>query len=77
MNISLTPEIEQLIQKKIDSGMYSSASEVILDALQRMDDEDCWKGLRDFLAPRIAAAEAGNIITQDFDSIINEVKNKK
>ena len=57
MNLSLTTEIEQLIQRKIDSGMYTNASEVVRDALRKMDENDPWKGLRDLLVPRIAAAE--------------------
>jgi putative addiction module CopG family antidote len=34
MNISLTPELEQFIQSTVKNGRYSSASEVILAALQ-------------------------------------------
>ncbi|MEM6262849.1 MAG: type II toxin-antitoxin system ParD family antitoxin [Bacteroidota bacterium] len=29
MNISLTPQLEALVQEKVASGMYNSASEVI------------------------------------------------
>jgi antitoxin ParD1/3/4 len=35
MNISLTPELERLIQRKVESGMYSSASEVIRESLRQ------------------------------------------
>ena len=37
MNVSLTPELLQLVQSKIDSGMYDNASEVIRDAIRQMD----------------------------------------
>lgn len=74
MNLSLTPELEEFIQHKIESGMYSNASEVVRDALRRMDERDLWKDLRTFIAPRIAEAKSGNIITQSFDSIIDEAK---
>lgn len=74
MNLSLTPELERLIQRKIASGMYANASEVVRDALRRMDERDIWGGLREFMAPRIAAAESGDIVTQDFDGIIGEAK---
>ena len=35
MNISLTPELERLVQRKVESGMYSSASEVIRESLRQ------------------------------------------
>jgi antitoxin ParD1/3/4 len=34
MNISLTSELEAWVQAKVESGMYSSASEVIREALR-------------------------------------------
>jgi len=76
MNLSLTPELEQLIQHKINSGMYTNASEVVRDALRRMDEHDTWRELRNFISPRITAARGGEIITQSFDSIIDEAKKK-
>lgn len=40
MNVSLTPELEEMISRKVKSGMYSSASEVIRESLRRMFKED-------------------------------------
>lgn len=57
MNLSLTPELKQLIQRKIDSGLYANASEVVRDALRKLDAGDPWQPLREILLPRIAAAE--------------------
>lgn len=34
MNISLTPELEQFVNNKVNSGMYTSASEVIRESLR-------------------------------------------
>ncbi|MEM0996131.1 MAG: type II toxin-antitoxin system ParD family antitoxin [Bacteroidota bacterium] len=34
MNVSLTPKLEALIKEKVDSGMYSNASEVVREALR-------------------------------------------
>lgn len=34
MNISLTPELEHFVQAKVDSGMYTSASEVVRESLR-------------------------------------------
>ena len=40
MNISLTPHLEQLIREKISSGSYTSASEVVREALRLLEQED-------------------------------------
>lgn len=40
MNVSLTPELEEMINKKVKSGMYSSASEVVRESLRRMFKEE-------------------------------------
>src|SRR6202011_6089734 len=40
MNISLTPQLEEMIRQKVDSGLYNSASEVVRDALRLMDEKD-------------------------------------
>jgi antitoxin ParD1/3/4 len=40
MTVSLTPELEQLIQQKIDSGEYRSAVDVIREGLHLLRDRD-------------------------------------
>ena len=40
MNVSLTPELEEMISQKVKSGMYNSASEVIREGLRRMFKDD-------------------------------------
>jgi antitoxin ParD1/3/4 len=40
MNVSLTPELERLIDEKVASGLYDSASEVVRDALRLMRERD-------------------------------------
>jgi len=51
MNISLTPEIERVIQAKISTGMYVNASEVVRDAIRHLDEIDPYKDLRAYLMP--------------------------
>jgi len=77
MNLSLTPELQQLIQNKVDSGMYANASEVVRDALRRMDERDPWRDLREFLAPRIAAAKRGDNVSESFESMIAEAETRR
>jgi len=40
MNVSLTPELEALINERVESGRYRSASEVVREALRLLADQD-------------------------------------
>ena len=40
MNISLTPQLEKLVNDRVESGLYTSASEVIREALRLLDSRD-------------------------------------
>jgi antitoxin ParD1/3/4 len=40
MNISVPPELERLVTEKVASGRYSSASEVVGEALRLLEERD-------------------------------------
>jgi antitoxin ParD1/3/4 len=40
MNVNLTPQLEELVRSKVESGLYGSASEVVREALRLMDEQD-------------------------------------
>jgi antitoxin ParD1/3/4 len=40
MNVNLTPYLEKMVREKVSSGLYTSASEVIREALRLMDEQD-------------------------------------
>lgn len=40
MNVNLTPLLEEMVREKVNSGLYSSASEVVREALRLMDEQD-------------------------------------
>ena len=46
MNVSLTPELEEMIQEQVRSGQYSSASEVIRDALRLFRERELLRQIR-------------------------------
>ncbi len=46
MNVSLTPELEQLVHEKVKSGRYLSASEVIREALRLLEERDKVREMR-------------------------------
>ncbi len=40
MNVHLTPELETLVQDKVKTGRYNSASEVVREALRLFEDKE-------------------------------------
>jgi antitoxin ParD1/3/4 len=40
MNVNLTLHLEELVRQKVESGLYTSASEVVREALRLMDEKD-------------------------------------
>ena len=40
MNVSLTPELERLVNDKVATGLYTSASEVVREALRLLKEQD-------------------------------------
>jgi antitoxin ParD1/3/4 len=40
MNVNLPPQLEELVRSKLASGLYTSASEVVREALRLMDEQD-------------------------------------
>ncbi|MGD2109209.1 MAG: type II toxin-antitoxin system ParD family antitoxin [Phycisphaerae bacterium] len=55
MNVSLTPTLEDYVQRKVASGLYNSASEVIREALRVLEERDQLREVRlDALRKEIA-----------------------
>jgi antitoxin ParD1/3/4 len=67
MNVSLTPELEKFVQEKVGSGRYTSASEVVREALRLLEKreerlrerEQALKGFQAELDRRIAELDRG------------------
>jgi antitoxin ParD1/3/4 len=67
MNVSLTTEMEQWVQQKVGSGLYSSASEVVREALRALHANETRKSsklanLRDAIQEGIDAADRGGLV---------------
>ena len=56
MNVSLTPELEEMVNEKVRGGLYQTASEVVregLRLLKQRDDEERRADQRAGLVPRV------------------------
>lgn len=67
MNVSLTPELEQFVSAKVESGRYNSASEVVREALRLLEEHDAARAaqLAEFneeLGRRLATLDHGEAV---------------
>ena len=71
MNVNLTPYLEKMVREKVSSGLYTSASEVIREALRLMDEQDSIRKARiDLLQKEIRAGlESGTATVWNPDEI--------
>lgn len=66
MNVSLTPELEQIVSLKVESGLYNSASEVVREGLRLLQQRDQMReikleALRTEIQKGIDDLEAGRV----------------
>ena len=73
MNVSLTPELEALVQILVETGGYQSASEVVREALRLLWEREDAKQLA-WLRDAVAKAERTAERPYDFDSILTEAR---
>ncbi len=67
MNVSLTPELERLVQQKVQTGLYNNHSEVVREALRLLVEQDRLReahldGLRRALDEGLAQADRGELL---------------
>lgn len=70
MNISLTPELEQLVNDKVKTGLYQTASEVIREGLRLLRERDQRvEALRRDVRAGFEAVERGEFSEHDESNI--------
>jgi antitoxin ParD1/3/4 len=79
MNVSLTIQLEELVQQKVSSGRYNSASEVIREALRLLEERDELKelklqALKKDIALGLDQADRGEIV--DADQVFAELRKR-
>ena len=70
MNVSLTPELDKFIADKVASGRYTSASEVVREALRLLEEHEKSRAARleEFnreLKRRLDSADRGEFVTAE------------
>ena len=82
MNVSLTTELEALVQDKVRSGMYHSASEVVREALRLLKERDDLRrlrleGLREEVAVGLRQAERGEVAPLDIKAVKAKARSRR
>jgi len=75
MNVSLTPELERFVQRKVETGLYNNASEVVREGLRLLKEHDeirlKW---REQIERGWAQAQAGQVV--DGPHAMSEARNR-
>jgi antitoxin ParD1/3/4 len=82
MNVSLTPELEQLIHKKVETGLYLSASEVVREALRLLEERDKLQAMkvdeiRSQIQVGIDQADGGEVAPLDLQATLAKVRRRR
>jgi antitoxin ParD1/3/4 len=82
MNVSLTPELEAFVTRKVQSGLYQTASEVIREGLRLLCERDALHQqqldtLRRDIAVGIEQAEQGKVAPLDAQETLARVRRKR
>ena len=71
MNVSLTEELHKIVQEKVSSGLYSNASEVIRDAIRKLEREEKKENAWSKLNSILEEAEQRGRSTSSIDDIVS------
>ena len=78
MHVSLTPELEQLVKKQVESGLYNSSSEVVREALRLFNEQQQYKKKVEVLRAKLEVAEKSPILESfSMDDLIAELDKER
>jgi antitoxin ParD1/3/4 len=79
MNVNLTPELEEMVRQKVQSGLYTSASEVVREALRLMEEQDRLRAAKlDQLRQNIRdGLNSGPVATWDAEELKREGRKRR
>lgn len=68
MTFSLNAQLEELIRRKVNSGLYESSAQVIEEALQLLEERDI---LRDVRRERLLRLVASGVLEADNRQLVD------
>jgi antitoxin ParD1/3/4 len=76
--VSLTPELEKLINKKVKTGRYQTASEVVREAIRALEERDQVAALRlhELRKEIQKGLRSGKAIPYDVDDLKRETRRR-
>ena len=79
MNVSLTPELENFVQGKVNTGLYYSASEVVREGLRLLQERDQLQQLRlqELRQDIQAGLDSGDATPLDMQSVKTKARQRK
>jgi len=80
INVSLTPQLEERVRQKVNSGEYASVSEVVRAALRLLDHQEKLKEiqlqeLRDEIMIGVRQSERGEVEPFD-EAAVEDIKKR-
>jgi len=82
MNVSLTPELDNFVAGKVESGRYNSASEVVREALRLLEEHDRARAAQlaafnQELGARLASLDRGEYVEPEAARARLELKSRE
>jgi antitoxin ParD1/3/4 len=79
MNVALSPDLAALIDKKVKSGCYASASEVVREALRLLEERDLVRDVRmkRLVEAGVAELDAGLATPLDMQNVKARARERK
>lgn len=79
LTISLPPELETVIRRKVESGAFASVDDALREAIRRLDQSDDETGLdlgtlRAALDQGLADLDLGRVVSRTVEELIAEAK---
>jgi antitoxin ParD1/3/4 len=76
MNVHLTAELEDFVQKNVESGLYGSASGVVREALRLLARRDAQDRLEGLLLEGLDSGEAREMSAKDWREVRATVRER-
>jgi antitoxin ParD1/3/4 len=82
MEVTLAPDIQEMVQRQIDTGRYPTADDVLREAMRLLSQRDAERRcrleeLRAEIAIGLADIERGDVADLDIEAIIAEGRRRQ